>query len=92
VEPTLSEVHADLVARLEQDKRLRTVEQQQAATNAEVGNLRTDIARLEGANAAGFTEVKALIQENRPRPAWPAISAMVAAIALLLVIAERLYS
>lgn len=91
-EPTLSDVHADLVSRLEQDKRLRAVEQQQAATNTEVSGLRDDIKRLENASSTGFTELKNLVKENGPRPVWPAVSAIVAAIILILAVAERLYT
>lgn len=89
-EPTLSEVHSDLVARLEQDKRLRAVEQAQAATSNEVSNLRADILRMEHTAAAGFIELKELVKDSKPK-IWQAIAAIVPAIMLILVIAQRLY-
>lgn len=89
-EPTLSDVHADLVNRLEQDKRLRSVEQQQAATNSEVAGLRDDIHRLETSAFNGFSELKQLISDSKPKY-WPATAAIVAAVGLVLVIAQAIY-
>lgn len=80
-DPTLSEVHADLVGRLEQDKRLRAVEQQVAALQGLPGA----IERMED-------RITRAIAEGRPRPVWPAVSSIVAAVALLLVVAQALYS
>jgi hypothetical protein len=92
-EPTLSDVHADLVGRFEHDKRLRLVEQGQARTEAILAELPRMEERLMNAIAGIGAEVRRVDDEaTRPRP-WPAIvSAAVAAVALVLVVAERLYS
>lgn len=92
-EPTLSEVHADLVGRLEHDKRLRAVEQRQARIEAVI----EDLPRMEERIMRALGDVKHNLERldsetTSPRPIWPALSAVVAAVALILVIAERLYS
>lgn len=63
-EPTLSEVHADLVGRLRQDERLREVEKQVAS----LSNLPTLIERMENRLTSAITE-------NKPKSAWPAVAA-----------------
>lgn len=79
-EPTLSEVHADLVSRLKQDERLRTVEQQQAAMAAAIA----EIPRME-------QRLITAIQELKPRSPWPAVSAIAGVVAVFLVVAAVLY-
>lgn len=92
-EPTLSDVHADLVGRFEHDKRLRLVEQGQARTEAIIADLPRMEERLMVAIAGVSSEVRRVDDEaTAPRP-WPAIvSALIASVALILMIAERLYS
>lgn len=80
-EPTLSQVHADMVARLNQDERLRAVEQELAAIRA----LPAELLRVE-------TRLMTAIQEVKPKPVWPVVSALVAAIGLLLLVAQALYA
>lgn len=79
-DPTLSEVHADLVGRLEQDKRLRLVEQQQAAAMVAIAALPAMEQRL----AAGIADLK-------PKSPWPAVSALAGVLGVFLVIAAVLY-
>lgn len=79
-EPTLSEVHADLVGRLKQDERLRAVEQQQAAMAAVIA----EIPRME-------ERLMAAIHEVKPKSPWPAVSALAGALSVVLVIAAVLY-
>lgn len=92
-EPTLSDVHADLVGRFDHDKRLRLVEQAQARTEAAIADLPRMEDRLIAAIADVKTEIRRVDAEaSTPRP-WPAIvSAVVAAVLLILIVAERLYS
>jgi hypothetical protein len=79
-EPTLSEVHADLVGRLQQDDRLRKVEQDLAALRLLPG----EIQRME-------TRLVSAIEANRPKSPWPAVSAIAAVFAVVLVVAAALY-
>ena len=79
-EPTLSEVHADLVGRLKHDERLRAVEQQQAATAAVL----SEIPRME-------SRLMTAIAESKPKSPWPAVSALAGVMGVFLVIAAVLY-
>lgn len=79
-DPTLSEVHADLVGRLEQDKRLRVVEQQQAAMTTAIAELPRMEQRLKDA-----------IADLKPKSPWPAVSALAGVLGVFLVIAAVLY-
>jgi len=63
----VARLHADVVARLAHDERLRKVEQDLAALRL----LPDEIRRMEG-------RLVAAIAENRPRPVWPAVSAIAA--------------
>jgi hypothetical protein len=91
----LLHVHADLVVRLQQDKRLRTVEQQVAALKM----LPAEFVRMDDRIMRTISEVKEAIEQaaaaaaeaSKPRPIWPAVSAIVAAIALILLVAQALY-
>lgn len=80
-EPTLSEVHADLVGRLKHDERLRQVE-------IEIGALRllpAEMRRMED-------RLVSAIQEARPKSPWPAVSALAAVLGVFLVIAAAIYA
>ena len=91
----LLQVHADLVGRLQQDKRLRTVEQQVAALKL----LPAEFVRMDSRLMRAISEVKEATEQaaavaaeaSKPRPVWPAVSAIVAAIALILLVAQALY-
>ena len=74
-EPTLSDVHADLVGRLQQDERLRAVEQQTAAMAVVV----SEIPRMEA-------RLTAAIQDVRPKNTWAAAGVIVAAIAVVVTV------
>lgn len=80
-EPTLSEVHADLVGRLEQDARLRKVEQDLAALRLLPAEIQRMELRLVGA-----------IEKNAPRSPWPAVSAIAAVAAVALVLLAAIYT
>ncbi|GAA1550007.1 hypothetical protein GCM10009804_03240 [Kribbella hippodromi] len=74
-EPTLSEVHADLVGRLKHDERLRTLEQQTATLQAIV----QDIPRMEA-------RIMAAIQEAKPKNTAAWASVIVAAVTVVVAI------
>lgn len=74
-EPTLSEVHADLVGRLKQDERLREVEKQTATLAAVV----QDIPRME-------QRLMSAIQESKPKNAAAWASVVVAVVAVVVAI------
>lgn len=79
-EPTLSEVHADLVGRLKQDERLREVEKQVAS----LSNLPDLMQRMEA-------RLVAAISDNKPKSPWPAVAAITGVVSVALVIAALLY-
>lgn len=78
-EPTLSEVHADLVGRFHHDDRLRKVEQEVAALRELPQNMQRMEDRLINAISASKVNL------------WPAVSGIVAIIAVVLVIAGAIY-
>lgn len=78
-EPTLSEVHADLVGRLEQDKRLRALETTTATLTAVV----QEIPRME-------QRLKEAITELKPKSPWPAIAAISGLVGVAVVVATLL--
>lgn len=95
VPAALMHVHADLVVRLHQEKRLRTVEQQVAALKL----LPAEFVRMDDRIMRAISEVKEATEQaaavaaeaSKPRPVWPAVSAIVATIALILLVAQALY-
>lgn len=91
-DPTLSEVHADLVGRLKHDERLRHVETSQAAQAATMSAVQGELRGMRAEAKADKAELLTAIADSKPKPVWPAVSSVIACIALLLVVAERLYS
>lgn len=80
-EPSLSEVHADLVGRLKHDERLRQVEQQVAVLSTVPEAMQRMEARLMAA-----------IAEHAPKSPWPAVSALAGMLGVFLVLAAAIYS
>lgn len=80
-EPTLSEVHADLVGRLKQDERLREVEKQVAS----LSNLPDLMQRMEA-------RLVTAISDNKPKSPWPAVGSLAAVMSLVLVLAAAIYT
>lgn len=91
-EPTLSDVHADLVGRFQHDERLRHVETVQSAQSATMNAVREEIRAMRADAKDDKLEVLSAIADAKPKPVWPAVSGVIACVALLLVVAERLYS
>lgn len=90
-EPTLSDVHADLVGRLEQDKRLRALEQAQAAAGADMRAVKDELSHMRAEAKEDKAELLAAIRENKPASPWPAVSAMAAVLGLMLILAAAIY-
>jgi len=78
---SLSEVHADMVARLKQDERLREVEKQVAT----LSTLPEAIQRMED-------RLVNAIESTKPKSPWPAVSALAGVLAVVLVVAAAIYS
>jgi hypothetical protein len=74
-EPSLSEVHADLVGRLKQDERLREVEKQVAA----LSNLPDLMQRMEA-------RLTSAIADTKPKNQWNAAGVLVAAVAVVVAV------
>lgn len=89
-EPTLGQVRDELKADLKHDERLRQVEVQQAVTTTSLDGLRIQIGTLREENRGMEARLVAAIEAARPKP-WPAVSALVAAVALILLVAQSLY-
>jgi hypothetical protein len=97
-EPSLGQVRDEILSHVDLDGRVRRVEVEQATTRAEVAGLREQIAGVRDEQRAAREEVRttrievlAAIEANKPKPVWPAVSALVAAVALILVVAQALY-
>lgn len=98
-EPTLRQVRDELKADLRHDERMRALEVEQAVARTAFDGLRHQVSALEVGQAAARQEAKesraeilAAIEATKPKPVWPAVSAIVAAIALLLLVAQALYA
>ena len=94
-EPSLSEVRADIVGRLEQDKRLRAVEVGLAAQVEAVKNLEAYLPRMEDRLVQGQRQSEdrlvAAIEAARPK-VWQAVGALASVTAVFLVIAAAVYA
>lgn len=90
-DPSLRQVRDELKADLQLDNRVRAVEVQQAVTTTSLDGLRHQIGGLREENRGMEARLVAAIESSRPKPVWPAVSALVACIALILVIAQPLY-
>lgn len=80
-DPSLSEVHADLVGRLKQDERLREVEKQVA----QLSNLPDLMQRMEA-------RLVAAISDTKPKSPWPAVGAMAGVMGVLIVVFAAIYT
>lgn len=84
-EPTLSQVRDDLVSHLGLDARVRGVEINQAAQGTALTSLQHEVRSSK-------TEILAAIEAVKPKPIWPAVSAIVAAVGLLVIILGLIYA
>lgn len=83
-DPQLRAVHEDIVTRLEHDARLRKVEQDLAALRL----LPAEMQRMESRIVAALVELKG---DLKPKPVWPAVSALAAVLGVVLIITAALY-
>ncbi|WP_374457706.1 hypothetical protein [Nocardioides sp.] len=92
-EPTLGQVRDELKADLKIDERVRAVEIEQAVTRTAIDGLSHRVDRSLQEAKESRAEILAAIEAAKPpKTSWPAVlSAIVAAIALLLVLAQALY-
>jgi hypothetical protein len=99
-EPTLGQVRDELKADLRLDSRVREVEIQQAVTTQSIDGVRHEVAGIAASQQQARqetremrTEILAAIEAHKPpRVTWAAVlSSIVAAVALLLVVAQALY-
>ena len=84
-EPTLGQVRDELVTQLNLDARVRGVEVQQAEHRSELSALRHELRTSK-------TDILSAIEAIKPKPIWPAVSAIVAAVGLLLIIFGLIYA
>ena len=90
-EPSLKQVRDELMAGLGLDHRVRAVEIEQATAKSELASLKDEVRGQREDMRTLKVELIEAIRESKPKP-WPAVSSIVAAVALILIIAERLYS
>ena len=83
-EPSLKQVRDEVIGALGIDHRVRAVEIEQAITRTAMDGLTHEVRGMKG-------ELLAAIAESRPKPVWPAVSALVACVALILLVAQSLY-
>lgn len=90
---TLSQVHGDLVQRLEHDKRLRAVEQDVAVLKTlptQIKELRSDLGEDIKSVHAAVQQVHTDMQHRSSNlPVW--LGAAIAAVAVVLTLASALY-
>jgi hypothetical protein len=85
MEPSLGQVRDELKADLGLDQRVRAVEISQAIAATSLDGLRHQVEGME-------ERLMTAIEANKPKPVWPAVSAIVALVALLLVVSQALYA
>lgn len=94
-DPSLSDVHADLVSRFETDKRLRHVEVGYAEMTASMGAVKNDVAAVRADQKEDKAEILAAIRESKAEttaeirasklnPAW--VGVIVSIILLVLAV------
>jgi hypothetical protein len=83
-EPSLGQVRDEMLSQFNLDARVRGVEIKQAATETALGGLRDEVRLMR-------TDVLAAIESNKPKPIWPALSAMAAAMSVLMVLFGVIY-
>lgn len=96
-------LRADMAAGFKHDERIRALEVEQAESKAILANLpkmeerltttqRESEARTIAAQRDSENRLMKAIQESKPKSPWPAVSAVVAAVALILTLAAAIYS
>lgn len=83
-DPSLGQVRDEILASVNLDGRVRRVEIQQATTEAVLSSLKEEMRTTK-------TEIVAEIRASKPPSPWPAVSALAAVLAVVLVIAANIY-
>lgn len=83
-DPTLSQARDEILSHINLDGRVRSVEIKQATTEAVLASLKDELRQTK-------TDIVAEIRASKPPSPWPAVSALTAVLAIVLVIAARLY-
>lgn len=84
-EPTLSDVHADLVARFDHERRLRAVEIEQASTSTSVDGLTTEVRTMK-------VDLLTAIAANAPKPVWPVVGGLASVMMVLMALFAVIYT
>lgn len=90
LEPSLSEVHADLVGRFELDKRTRDLEKGYAAQGATVTAMSAEIHAMRDEARADKAELLVAIKDSKPN-LWPAVAAITGIVVVVLALAAAIY-
>lgn len=88
-EPSLSDVHADLKAHLELDKRMREVEIRQASLDTGMDALSREVKTMRDDVLAELRDLKST---TAPKPIWPAVASLASVAGVLFVFFAALYS
>lgn len=83
-EPTLREATNRILNHIDLDGRVRKVEIQQATTEAVLTSLKEELRQTK-------TDIVAEIRASKAASPWPAVSALAAVLAVVLLVAARLY-
>lgn len=83
-DPTIGQARDEIIQHVGLDGRLRKVEIQQATTATELTGLKDEVRSMK-------TDIVAEIRASKPASPWPAVSALAAVLAVVLVISARLY-
>lgn len=83
-EPTLSQLRDDIVSLFEIDARVRNLEIGAAQSAALFNGLKDEVRAMK-------SDLITAIEKNAPRSPWPAVSALTAVFAVVLVVAAAVY-
>lgn len=84
-EPTLSQVRDDLVGHLNLDARVRGVEIKQAEQGTALTSLTHEVRTSK-------MDILAAIADTKPKPIWPAVSALCGVMVVLMALFALIYA
>lgn len=90
-EPTMSDLAAQIERGFAHDERVRSLEQEVAALRLLPAEMRRMEDRITSENKASEDRIRSEIRDNKPKSPWPAVSALAAVLAVVLVIAAAIY-
>lgn len=83
-EPTNGQLRGEMLTALNLDERVRGVEIKQASTATELSGLKDELRSFK-------VDVLSAIEANRPKPIWPAVSALCGCMVVLMGIFAAIY-